>query len=251
MSTLVPGLENLARAFGEEPRHITGDALPVLRRVAEELSRYQAGSPPVRIPLNGLGDEGLANVAQSLAKGEVGITVGGNHAAEILESVFPGVWQVRPAGGGDYLEVGEFPSLALKALEEETDATPPPTEAPDDAMNVRPLLVEIGANMDRLPPGGEAYAINLSRMPMSLIDMAILDDALGMGPVTALSRGYGDCRIAATGHRKVWRVRHFNADDKMILDSIEIIDIPVAARALKEDMDDGGRRLANLIADRR
>ena len=83
---------------------------------------------------------------------------------------------------------------------------------------------------------------------MTLIDLAVMDDALGAGPVTVLSRGYGDCHIASTGRRHVWRVRHFNAGDRLIADTVEIVDIPVAARAFQEDVDDGARRLDDLVA---
>ena len=62
-----------------------------------------------------------------------------------------------------------------------------------------------------------------------------------------MSRGYGTCRVDATGLLNCWRVRHFNSEDRLILDSIEVTDAPVAVLAAQEDLEDNALRLAQIL----
>jgi hydrogenase-1 operon protein HyaF len=70
---------------------------------------------------------------------------------------------------------------------------------------------------------------------------------LGGGPVTILSRGYGNCRITATATTNVWRVKYFNARDAMILNTIEVVDVPAVALASQDDIDDSAERLDEIL----
>ena len=89
--------------------------------------------------------------------------------------------------------------------------------------------------------------VNLSLLPLVPADHEGLDAMLGEGPVAILSRGFGNCRINATKARGIWRVRYFNSMSTMILDTIEIVDFPEAARAAAEDYDDSIERLVELL----
>jgi hydrogenase-1 operon protein HyaF len=253
---LVRGLEDLAGAVrkgdtarlpGDVDPTVLGAGLDILRRLHAVLDGHRVGDAPTAIPLAGLDEANLALVDQVLGVGEVSVYVSGAKPAEIDEAVLSGVWRVRPGDGDEHLEVSEFPSLAWRALETGTAPNLPVSEAPEGAMNALAVLVEIRARMAAFKAGETAHVINLTLLPMALIDLAVLDDALGFGPVTALSRGYGDCRIASTSRRHVWRVRHLNADDRLILDTVEIVDIPGGGRAFQEDVDDGARRLGELM----
>ena len=69
----------------------------------------------------------------------------------------------------------------------------------------------------------------------------------GQGTVTILSRGYGNCRISSTGVRNAWRVRYFNSREVVILDTIEITDVPQVACAAPEDLEDSAQRLGEIL----
>ncbi|HNH90452.1 MAG TPA: hydrogenase expression/formation protein, partial [Thiobacillaceae bacterium] len=93
----------------------------------------------------------------------------------------------------------------------------------------------------------EPHIINLSLLPFSPEDAAWLDQCLGRGRVTLLSRGYGNCRITATGVARVWWVQYFNSQDALILNTLEITDVPEVARAAAEDLADSAARLADIL----
>jgi hydrogenase-1 operon protein HyaF len=93
----------------------------------------------------------------------------------------------------------------------------------------------------------QPHAINLSLLPLTDEDVAFLDARLGSGPVTILSRGYGNCRISSTGTRNGWWVRYFNSREAIILNTIEITDVPNVACAAPEDLEDSAQRLTEIL----
>ena len=97
-------------------------------------------------------------------------------------------------------------------------------------------------------PGRPAHVLNLTLFPLTPDDHAVLDAALPVGPVALIARGFGDCRITSTRARDVWRVQYFNSMSTMILNTIEIVDVPEVALAAPEDLADTRTRLAELIA---
>ena len=78
-------------------------------------------------------------------------------------------------------------------------------------------------------------------------DIAFLDHHLGTGGLLVLSRGYGNCRISSTRLRHCWRVVYYNSADSVILNSVEITDMPDVATAAPEDMRDAHERLADIL----
>ncbi len=69
---------------------------------------------------------------------------------------------------------------------------------------------------------------------------------LGAGPVQLTSRGYGTCRVLATGARNVWSVQFYNAMDTIILDTLEICTIPAVAIAAEDDFKDSAVRIREI-----
>ena len=68
-----------------------------------------------------------------------------------------------------------------------------------------------------------------------------------MGPITILSRGYGNCRIGSTNKMNVWWVKFYNSEDKLILNTIEVVDVPGVAIAAPEDIIDSAERLKEIL----
>jgi hydrogenase-1 operon protein HyaF len=62
--------------------------------------------------------------------------------------------------------------------------------------------------------------------------------AAGTAKVTLLSRGYGNCRITATGVARVWWVQFFNSQDALILSTIKVADV---------NLEDSAERLAEVL----
>jgi hydrogenase-1 operon protein HyaF len=118
--------------------------------------------------------------------------------------------------------------------------------APDGTMNVMPVLAEISDRVRQRRPGDEPHTISITLLPMTPDDVAFLQETLGVGPVRIFSRGYGSCRIQATAIHGVWSVQFFNSTDTILLDTIEICDVPIVACAAEEDFRDSADRLSEI-----
>ncbi len=118
---------------------------------------------------------------------------------------------------------------------------------PPGVHNAPPVLAELNDQIARWRPGDEPHVVNLTLLPQTPQDLAYLEASLGQGPVTVLSRGYGNCRVRATALRNLWWVQHFNSDDRMILNTLEVVDVPAAVLAAPEDLADSAQRLAEIL----
>jgi len=166
--------------------------------------------------------------------------------------VFTGIWRVvefdrEEQRTADWLAAGALPQIVLEAARAAASPVLPPVAVPAGAMNSPALLHEISAQVRARRPGSRAHVINLTLFPMTPDDHALLDHALPVGPVAMMSRGFGNCRITSTGTRDVWRVQYFNSMNTLILNTIEIVDVPEVALAADEDLEDSRTRLAELI----
>jgi hydrogenase-1 operon protein HyaF len=121
-----------------------------------------------------------------------------------------------------------------------------PVTLPEGTMNSPSLLAELAACLADVAPGRAARQINLTLLPLAPEDRSVLESALPNGPVAMISRGFGNCHITSTLTRHVWRVQFFNTMKTLILDTIEVVDVPEAATASPEDLADTRERLAEL-----
>jgi hydrogenase-1 operon protein HyaF len=65
--------------------------------------------------------------------------------------------------------------------------------------------------------------------------------------VLILSRGYGNCRITNCAVANTWRVVYYNSQDAVILNSVEVCDMPEVACAAAEDLQDSVGRLREVL----
>jgi hydrogenase-1 operon protein HyaF len=210
------------------------------------------GEPGGRIDLVDFEPGALRVLNETLGEGEVGIRIVTDHEVRIQETVFAGVWREchYDATGRlrhDWLQACGIPPIALRSAADHALAELPPVQPPEGAMNVQPLLTEIGEQMRRLAPGALPHVINLTLLPLSPADQACLDEVLGAGSVAILSRGFGNCRISSTRARNVWRVQYFNNMQTLILNTLEIVDVPEVALAADDDLADSRERLSELL----
>ncbi len=229
-------------------------ARSLLARVLDGLTGYRidAGKAHPSYDLMDLGEADLRLVNQALGEGEVSANITGNAGSVLIqESVYAGVWRVRQFDIAntllsDRIEIADIPNAIRLASGRgrRAEALPPPAEP--GVINAPALLAEIA---DRMAAGAadETHVINLSLLPFSPEDAAWLDAALGRGGVSILSRGYGNCRITATGMARVWWVQFFNSQDALILNTIEVTEVPSVARAAAEDLEDSRERLAEVL----
>ena len=117
-----------------------------------------------------------------------------------------------------------------------------------DAANAPSILFELEAYRQQFQTGQLPKVINLSLLPMADADHQLLDDALGHGPVNILSRSYGKCQVSATEVSNVWWVRYYNSMSTLILNTLEVIDVPRVACAAPEDLRDSATRLREILA---
>ncbi len=197
----------------------------------------------------GAADETLLN--EALGQGEVSIVVKRPHPAKVQETAFAGVWRVKEyddsgALVADYFEVAPIARVAREAAAQASRGALAWGEPPAGVMNAESILKEIRARGLAFAPGAESHVISLSLMPVTRQDLAFIHETLGSGPVMMLSRGYGRCRITATRMRYVWLVQYFNPMDTLILDTVEITDMPEVALAAPDDLADAARRLEEL-----
>ncbi|GAB3466421.1 hydrogenase expression/formation protein [Azotobacter salinestris] len=227
-------------------------ALALLERLQEALGAYRIGEQSRVIGLDRQPKADLKLLQQILGEGEVAIQVGGQRPARIQETVLAGVWWVQLQVGlgevvGQWLEVADVPALVRRRAFAEA-RWPRLGALPDDLLNAGPVLVELldAAKRHAERQLATPHVINLSLLPFSPEDQRFLAEQLGEGPVTVLSRGYGNCRIAATATPGIWRVQYFNSTDRLILDTLEVTSIPQVACAAREDIDDSAERLREI-----
>lgn len=224
--------------------------LAALEALLQTLEHHQGDAPQI-IELSGLNDQNLDLVNQVLGEGEVSVVAGGNVQAQ--EAVLAGVWRVRVTDDNgklvrDLVEVASFPTTILStAFDGAQDQIAIPEEFAPNVFNAPPLLPEINEHIPKARPGATPHVINLSLLPHTEEDLGCLNDLLGRGDITILSRGYGNCRITSTKTRNVWWVQYYNSQDALILNSIEITQIPEVALAAPEDIADSAERLGEIL----
>ncbi len=229
----------------DAPPEVAGPALDFLKQLLAAL-RETPFSPMqvVRFSLLGYPPAVRAEINELLGEGEVSVLSAGELRAQ--ETAFTGIWRIRGEGIDD-VEASAFP-LALRAvaLARELPSTPAAVPPPE-LMNAPALFHEIRSLSGVWRVGRTAQVINLSLLPATPDDLAWLDEQLGRISFSILSRGFGNCRITATALPYVWWVQYFNNMEKLILNSIEIVDVPAVALAAQEDYDETIVRLDEWI----
>ena len=255
------GMETYHTPVLPEPEEIAqhAGAVLVLHEVLAALRQVAEGAAPkhdtARVTLARLGAQDLTLINQVLGEGEVSAQVLAQDCTPVLqiqESVFAGVWRViesAPDGlARDWIEVGGVPEVLRQTAKldgNQTETTPPPL--PPEVMNAPSVLVELEDQRRTWQPGQIAHVVNLSLLPLTPMDIGYLDHRLGTGRVLILSRGYGNCRITNCCVPHTWRVVYYNSQDTVILNSVEVTDMPEVACAAPEDLVDSVDRLHEVL----
>jgi hydrogenase-1 operon protein HyaF len=230
-------------------------AKALLERVLEALNNYDPAKDN-SFHIHGMNDKELAFLNEVLGEGEVSIMQKDELLTQIQESVLAGVWRIQcfdPETGDlhyDGIEVGDIPRV-IKEDTFENAAKQIVFDAenlPDGLMNALPLVAELNAACTAYSAEKLPHVINLSLLPQTEQDLVFLYDTLGKGTTSILSRGYGTNRITSTMTDKVWWVQYFNSDDTLILNTLEVSQVPSVACAAIEDINDSAERLSEILA---
>lgn len=192
-------------------------------------------------------------VNQVLGEGEVSITYAGNHRARTQESVLAGVWRTfyfdeQDQLLADIIEVADVPRLVRSDDGRHRPVDTSSEQVPEDVMNALPILVELESQLEDFLADGTTNSINLTLLPLSEADVEFLDRRLGRGPVDILSRAYGKCQVISTQTPNVWWVRYYNSMNTLILNTLEVVDVPAVVAAAPEDLADSRVRLDEILS---
>jgi len=245
-----------AFAMPQVPEQVDLAALAAARDLLAGFVDELNGACPRPIDLIGAPPAVVEVLNQTLGEGEVAIRIRRSNGADgelhIQETVFAGIWRERHRDVAgrllqDLLLAAPIPPVAVDAAERGSTPVIPPLQVPAGAMNSPALLTELRAGVARFKAGDDAHVINLTLLPLTPEDHALLERALPVGSVAILSRGFGNCRITSTAVRNVWRVQYFNSMQTMILNTLEITRVPEVAIAAADDLGDSRGRLAELV----
>ncbi|HUM08662.1 MAG TPA: hydrogenase expression/formation protein [Acidocella sp.] len=215
-----------------------------LDRIEQALAAYRPGAPQV-LDLREASPAALRFLKEVLGSGEVSALAMGSPDVQVEETIFTGLWRVR-GDGVDYLEVGDVPRILRERAAAGPMALPDPESISEGVINAPHILAEILARSAKFMDTGETHNFNLDLVPMSDADLGWLVRTLGEGNVVIISAGYGACRIRSTHLAAAWWVQFSNASNQLILNALDIAEIPAVACAAPDDIADSARRVRAL-----
>jgi hydrogenase-1 operon protein HyaF len=226
----------------------------LLKDIRAALVTAAESGPATVFDLAGLSDSDKALLHDVIGDGDVSVVIGGGATIQASESALTGVWRVTATAADgsllhDRVEIGDVPSAVRATVQGSMTGVfrDVPKVPPAGVMNALPVLAEIAERASRWRRGQPNHVINFTLLPMTEEDTAYLTAAVGQIPLTIVSGGYGTCRIFSTMVRNLWGVQYLNATGSVILDTLEIGDVPQAATAAREDFEDSGVRLAEIM----
>ena len=233
-------------------RHLDG-AREAMAWLQQALDDAQSASGSAIADLSALDESNRELVNQVLGEGEVSVTSTGPANSKGQESTLAGVWRIfyfddsaRPTC--DLLEVAPVPHVVALATQQ---VKPVDSRSDGDTANAAtalPILVELAAACEKYAADGTEHSINLSLLPLSEEELEYIDNRLGRGPLQFLSRAYGNCEVTSTQSANVWWVRHYNSMGKLILNLLEVVEVPAVVAAAPEDIADSAIRLGEILA---
>ena len=238
----------------EAVQHLLG-AKQAMDWLQDALNHYQVGSQALMADITRLDADSRELINQILGEGEVSLKYAGTFRSKSQESVLAGVWRSFYLDEEerlihDLIEVCDVPALARSPGKQEplSLAESAGAKISPQVMNAMPILSELQDQRESFQPGQAAHVINLTLLPLSEDDTQFLDQRLGRGPVDILSRGYGSCRVMSTAIPNIWWVRYYNSMGTLILNTLEVVDVPLVACAAQDDIEDSAHRLTELLA---
>jgi hydrogenase-1 operon protein HyaF len=102
--------------------------------------------------------------------------------------------------------------------------------------NIRALLAEIAARLEKLAGSGETGMIDLNSLPFAPGEYEQLRQTLAQGEVSARVEAIGPSEIIETRYPGVWWVTHYNVEGDIVADMIEIAWLPEIIKSQPADV---------------
>ena len=115
--------------------------------------------------------------------------------------------------------------------------------------NIRALLTEIAARLEKLAANGETGMIDLNSLPFAPGEYEQLRQALGQGEVTARIEAIGPSEIVETAYPGVWWVTHYNVEGDIVADLLEIALVPEIIKSQRDDILSGLELLRSQLGN--
>ena len=216
------------------------------------LARYVPDGGPLLADLSALDEESRDVVNQILGEGEVSIVCDGQVRARTQESVLAGVWRTFFFDSDDrvvcdLLEVADVPTVVGFAASCSGAVDTSADGVDVNLQNSLPILVELQSHHEQYAAGGSPHSINLTLLPLSEPELEFIDQRLGRGPIDILSRAYGKCEVISTDTAGLWWVRSYKSMGVLILNTLEVVDVPSVVIAAPEDLADSAERLREIL----
>ncbi len=237
-----------------EPAAVNGldGARQAMEWLQHSLNSYCETAVPRLADLSALDVEDRTLVNQILGEGEVAISYSGAVTARTQEAVLAGVWRTVYLDADekivfDLLEVADAPHVVKMVDVTQRQINTGLDDVSAGVMNALPILVELQSHCEEYAGTTSPHVINLTLLPLSDEDLVFLDQQLGRGPVDTLSRAYGKCQVSSTLIPNVWWVRFYNSMGTLILNTLEVTNVPAVVCAAPEDLQDSATRLEGLL----
>lgn len=114
--------------------------------------------------------------------------------------------------------------------------------------NLRPVMHEIRQALSDLIVHGTHGMIDLHSLPFSPQEYAALDEFLGEGEIDLTLNVLGKTRLRESGYAGIWRIEHFDDNDKRIGYFIEIGHVPEILRSQCDDIKEGLAAMTTILA---
>lgn len=121
----------------------------------------------------------------------------------------------------------------------------------NQAGNAWALLHEIEGMLDELVNSRKESSIDLRGIPMSAADRKVLEGVLGEGELTARIDALGLSEVRETAIHGVWWVTHYNTEDTVVAEFLEVAFCPDILRSHTDDIRDTLENLRTQLAQRR
>jgi hydrogenase-1 operon protein HyaF len=115
--------------------------------------------------------------------------------------------------------------------------------------NALPLLHEIRHALTQLLETGETTVIDLRSLPLGSMDAKQLFQVLGQGEIQAQLDSLGKSLIQETRIPGVWFIEHFNTEERLVGQLIEVTFIPNILKSQQEDIRHGLLQLSAQLEE--
>ncbi len=124
-----------------------------------------------------------------------------------------------------------------------------PVEVSDPAQSrmVEALLHELADHLQALLEHDQAHSIDLHGLPIDDAGKHRLRDALGQGEVSVTLQTMGESRIYETAYSGVWWVSHYDAEERLISEFLEVAWIPEIIKSQLMDVTQSAKQIKQII----